>query len=174
MSWVASNAAPCNATLVPMTVEECLDLLGTVTVGRLVFTDRALPVILPVYVSVDGTHVLLRSITGTDVSSIVDGSVITLGAGPIEAAPCRGWSVTVTGRAFTTRDGKTHARPFGVQDCPSADRGKLLRLEAGLVSGHRLCHRPARGSPPSCDSGTSQMTSTPPERRPRTKQLPPS
>ena len=138
ISCRASMGEACRATLVPMTVEECLELLGMATVGRLVFTDRALPVILPVFVSVEETHVLLRSITGTDVSSIVDGSVIALEAGPITAAPCVGWSVTVTGRAFTTRDTTTQSRQFAVEGCPSADGGELLELQAGLVSGHRL------------------------------------
>jgi hypothetical protein len=174
MTWVTDGVHACDATLVPLTLEESLDLLATMTIGRLVFTERALPVIQPVYVAVERPHVLLRSITGAGLGSLVDGSVVALEAGRTEPPLCRGWSVTVTGRVFAAHSAPTHSRRYRVHGCSSPSEGELMRLETGLVSGHRLCHPMVRGSPPSCDNGTSQMTSTPPEGRPRTMQLPPS
>jgi hypothetical protein len=119
-------------------------------------------------------HILLCSVTGASFASVLDGSVVALEAGSTEAPLCRGWTVTVTGRAFSPGDATRHVRPVGADGCEASAGGALLRLEAGLVSGHYLCHRLGRGSTHPCMSGTSQMTSTPPEGRSSTPKLPPS
>ncbi|MBW4716505.1 pyridoxamine 5'-phosphate oxidase family protein [Saccharothrix obliqua] len=99
--------------------EECLRLLATTAVGRLVYTDQALPVVHPVVYVVDGDSVVLR---------VPDGSATLVARDTIAAfqidqiAPdlSRGWSVMAVGHVSEVDDEGRLAR---LRDLPLASRG---------------------------------------------------
>ncbi len=57
--------------------QECLRLMAKVAVGRIVYTRRALPAVLPVNFSLDDDGaVLLRTYAASDLVRAVDGAVV--------------------------------------------------------------------------------------------------
>lgn len=84
-------------TRVPLAVEECLMLLRTKRIGRIAYTDRALPAIgLVSYGIVNGT-VQLRSVEALSVA--LRDAVIAFQADDLDSASGEGWSVTCVGKA---------------------------------------------------------------------------
>ncbi|OMI35746.1 hypothetical protein SPAR_29326 [Streptomyces sparsogenes DSM 40356] len=84
---------------------ECLRLLATAPVGRVVHTRQALPAVVPVNfgLSTDGA-VSLRTSAASELSRAVDGAVVAFEADAVDAAARSGWSVVLTGRAAVVTD----------------------------------------------------------------------
>jgi len=84
---------------------ECLDLLARRTVGRVVFTERAMPAIRPARYTLIGTHIVIPD-AGRQLADLLDGQVVAF---QIDQEGARdplgrvgdggGWSVVVTGTA---------------------------------------------------------------------------
>ncbi|MFI5909833.1 pyridoxamine 5'-phosphate oxidase family protein [Dactylosporangium sp. NPDC051541] len=80
----------------------CLELLASVPMGRVVFTDHALPAIRPVNHLLDGETIIIRSALGHGLASAATahGSlVVAYEVDEIDATARSGWSVVVTGTA---------------------------------------------------------------------------
>ena len=72
--------------------------LDTASIGRVVFTDGGLPVVLPVTFVLDGDAVVFRTRAGW-LAGITSGSVLAFEVDDAELALRVGWSVTVCGQA---------------------------------------------------------------------------
>lgn len=91
--------------------EESLRLLGGVSLGRVVFTHRALPAIRPVNHLLDDGRVIIRSHTGAAIVTAAEqGVVVAYEADSIDPDEHVGWSVVVTGVARLVRDPAAAAR----------------------------------------------------------------
>lgn len=119
--------------------EECLALLSTVSVGRIVFTDRALPAIQPVNFIVDDASIVIRTAAGSRLAE--DRSTIV--AFEVDEYSCdahTGWYVTVTGHAEHVRDPGETARlerlPLRAWAAGRCDH--FIRVSLELVSGRRI------------------------------------
>jgi hypothetical protein len=78
-------------------VPECRALLRTRNLGRVVYTEGALPAVLPVhYAAVDG-RILLRVRASTPAVNKVSGSIVALEVDELETADIHGWVVLVIG-----------------------------------------------------------------------------
>ncbi|MFJ9898338.1 pyridoxamine 5'-phosphate oxidase family protein [Streptomyces sp. NPDC091280] len=121
--------------------QECVRLLTTVPVGRIVYTRRALPAVLPVNfgLDVDGA-VLLRTSAFSDLANAVDGAVVAFEADEVNAAAHSGWSVVVTGAAGLVADPAEHARLLrtGPPSWVPAPHEVFVRIEPELVTGRGL------------------------------------
>jgi Pyridoxamine 5'-phosphate oxidase len=86
--------------------EESLRLLGSVPMGRVVFTHHALPAIRPVNHIVEGQQVIFRTGTATAITSAVDGTgtIVAFEADAIDPIDRSGWSVVVVGGSRLLRD----------------------------------------------------------------------
>ncbi|GAA2250181.1 DNA-binding protein [Streptomyces ruber] len=120
---------------------ECLRLLAGVPVGRIVYTRRALPAVLPVNFGLDGDGaVLLRTSAVSDLVRAVDGAVVAFEADEIDAARHSGWSVVVTGPASVVTDPAEHRRL--TRSCPLSwaptPQEVLVRIRPELVTGREL------------------------------------
>lgn len=126
-------------------VEECLRLLGSVSIGRIVFTDKALPAILPVnYLLYDGS-VIIRTGRGSKLATAARNAVVAFEADRFDTDECgldyhRGWSVTVIGQAQevtepTERDMLTR---LPLRAWAPGERDHYIRIPTELVSGHRI------------------------------------
>ncbi|WUN21076.1 pyridoxamine 5'-phosphate oxidase family protein [Streptomyces phaeochromogenes] len=88
---------------------EALQLLGSVSLGRIVFTQHALPAIRPVnHIVVDG-DVIVRTHQGAALAAHIHGgsapdAVVTYEADAIDPATHLGWSVVATGYARLVTD----------------------------------------------------------------------
>lgn len=115
-------------------------LLGSVPLGRVVFTHRALPAIRPVNHIVDNGHVIIRTSLGSGVSGAVGaGQVVAYEADAIDTETRTGWSVVVTGMARLVDDADDLARYERLLD-PWVDGRKdcVIRIPPDLVTGYRL------------------------------------
>lgn len=79
----------------------CWRLLGTAEVGRLCYTESAMPVIRPVPFVVDGTSVVVAlSRAATTLKGFTRSTIVAFEAGALVPSERRGWSVQLVGRAL--------------------------------------------------------------------------
>ena len=117
-------------------------LLGSVSLGRIVFTARALPAIRPVTHLVDGDYVIIRTDRNAAITSELRaqaGTVVAYEADEIDTTEHLGWSVIVVGVAHRVIDPDEAAvyrralRPWvtGAKD-------QVIAIHAEMVTGFRL------------------------------------
>lgn len=83
---------------------ECLRLLGTTVVGRIVFTEKALPAIRPVNYLLDGDEIVFRTAAGSALAAATRHAVVAFEVDEIDATTHTGWSVVVVGQAYEIGD----------------------------------------------------------------------
>lgn len=123
----------------------CLELLGSVAVGRVVFTDRALPAIRPVNHLLDGETIVIRSSLGGGLASAATAHgalVVAYEADEIDAGTHAGWSVVVTGTARLVLD-EERLRRYEAALQPWVDEpvNCVIGIECDLVNGFELVGR---------------------------------
>lgn len=120
--------------------DECLALLGSVLVGQVVFSRRALPEILPVNFRVDDESIVIRVASGSALASITAGTVLAFHADRIDETARTGWSVTVVGRVTEVTDQSERDRITAIplESWMSDTRDHFLRIAAERVTGRRL------------------------------------
>ena len=85
--------------LVVLSQRECLALLRTEQVGRVVFTERALPAVVPITFAVLDDAIVLATRAGTRLARSARGGVLAFEADRLDPVTRTGWSVVVTGMA---------------------------------------------------------------------------
>jgi len=122
--------------------QECMNLLDSVSVGRIVFTARALPAIRPVCHLVDGDHIFIRTDRNAAITSELraeDGTVVAYEADAIDLAHHLGWSVIVVGLARRVTDpdvAGTYLR--SLRPWASGAKDQVIDIRADMVTGFRL------------------------------------
>lgn len=127
--------------------QECLRLLATAPVGRVVYTRQALPAVLPLNFALDtDSSVVLRTSADSDLVRAVDGVVVAFEADEFDPVHHCGWSVIVTGRATVVTDTAERQRLSctGPRSwAPIAD-AVFVRIESELVTGREIVGAGAR------------------------------
>ncbi|MEU2224835.1 pyridoxamine 5'-phosphate oxidase family protein [Streptomyces sp. NPDC018347] len=121
--------------------DECLRLLATVPVGRIVHTRDALPAVLPVNFRLDADGaVLLRTSAASELVRAVDGSVVAFEVDDVDTARNAGWSVVVTGRAAVVTDPGERRRlaRTGPRSWVPSPEEVFVRIHPELVTGREL------------------------------------
>jgi nitroimidazol reductase NimA-like FMN-containing flavoprotein (pyridoxamine 5'-phosphate oxidase superfamily) len=121
--------------------QECLNLLATVPVGRIVYTRQALPAVLPVTFCLDRDGaVLVRTSASSGLVSAITGAVVAFEADAVDATAHSGWSVVVLGSADVVTDPAEHERLLrtGPRSWAPAPREVFLRITPELVTGREL------------------------------------
>jgi hypothetical protein len=108
----------------PLVREDCLRLLSTTGIGRLAYTQAALPAVRPVSFSLDGDEVLIPATLGSPLLGAVRGSVVAFEADAYDAIARTGWTVTVIGPSRV------------LDELPRPDLC-LIAVQPGLVRGWR-------------------------------------
>lgn len=124
---------------------EALRLLGSVSLGRIVFTHQALPAIRPVNHLMDGEDIIVQLHDGATLASILTptqatGVVVAYEADAIDPETHVGWSVVVTGYAHRITDESQLAR-FAARLRPWVQQPAMnsaLRIRPDLVTGLQL------------------------------------
>ena len=132
---------------------ECTRLLTTTAIGRLVFTDGALPAIVPVAFLLHDGHVLIAARQGSTVVNAVRGSVVAFEVDSYDAAARTGWSVTIVGPSRIISDpGQVAALAEpGVSARPSHPSRCYISVKPGIVRGWRIA--PEARNAESTDTG---------------------
>lgn len=115
-------------------------MLTTASVGRLVFTRQALPVVEPVRFGVRTGQVLIPTGAKDQLSPAVRGAVVAFEVDCLDARTGTGWTVTAVGPAhvLTDRDDIADADRLGLQPwIPSMSCG-YVAVEIRLLRGCRV------------------------------------
>lgn len=126
---------------VALTDEESWELLGSVELGRVVFTMKAMPAIRPVNHLVDNKTIIIRSHLGAAIvgHAAGDGAVVCYEADELDPDRHTGWSVIVTGRACLVHGQAAAARCRGLLE-PWADgqMDHVISITPEIITGIRL------------------------------------
>ncbi|WP_020576615.1 pyridoxamine 5'-phosphate oxidase family protein [Actinopolymorpha alba] len=120
---------------------ECLRLLSEAPIGRIVFTDQALPAVQPVNFVLDGDSVVIRTAVGSKLAAAARNSIVAFEVDDIDLKYQRGWSVTVVGHAEMVTDTSEIDRLSTLPLRPWApgERNHFVRIRMELIHGRRIC-----------------------------------
>jgi transcriptional regulator with XRE-family HTH domain len=123
-----------------LTAAECYELLASGGVGRVAFSTRAGPVVLPVNYALAERTIVFR--TGADtVLSAHAYDKVGFEVDRLDEALCQGWSVLVTGTAHPVIDQGELRRLRGqvtVQPWAGGNRNVYVRIFPSRISGRRI------------------------------------
>jgi nitroimidazol reductase NimA-like FMN-containing flavoprotein (pyridoxamine 5'-phosphate oxidase superfamily) len=132
--------------LTELTDAESLALLGSVSLGRIVFTTRALPTVRPVSHILDDGQIVIRSHLGAAIVSPADvnsGAVVAYEADDLDPDQRLGWSVSVTGTARILRnDDQVERYRRRLSPWVSDEKDHIIVIHPELINGFRLTVRP--------------------------------
>ncbi|MBP2479179.1 hypothetical protein JOF53_008051 [Crossiella equi] len=118
--------------------KDSLRLLASVSFGRVVFSQNALPTARPVRHFVDGGAVVVRTHLGPAARSVL-GQVVAYQADAIDEQEHLGWSVIVTGYARIVDDPADAARYERLlPPWASGEPDRAIRIRPVLVAGYEL------------------------------------
>jgi hypothetical protein len=121
---------------------ESLRLLGSVPLGRIVFTVKALPAVHLASHLVDEDHVIVRADGGlviTPARTAEAGTVVAYEADAIDPGEHLGWSVTVVGLARQVTDpAAADAFRRALRHWADAANDQVISISPGVVTGFRL------------------------------------
>jgi len=129
--------------------DECLRLMGSVPVGRIVYTRQALPAVELVNFALDDGDIIIRTDGGGKLAAATRGAVVAFEADSVDAAGRAGWSVTVVGQSRAVTDGAEirHLEQVPLTPWAPGRRDHFIRISPVIVNGRRIgTDRPARGS----------------------------
>jgi hypothetical protein len=137
------NAAPLSR---PLPVPECLRLLTTALLGRIVYTRNALPAVEPVRFTLEGGHIFAAVGPASALPATVDQSVVAFQADRFDDHR-DAWSVTVVGGLRLVNDPAEIAklRGQGLMSWMPSERDQFMHITPGLVTGQRLFSLRGRG-----------------------------
>lgn len=120
--------------------EDSLALLGSVPVGRVVFTDRALPAVQPVNFVVHDGSIVFRTGAGSKLAAATRQAIVAFQADSFDESNETGWSVTAVGPSRVVEDGDELARlgTLPLRPWVSEDREYFVRIELAQLTGRRL------------------------------------
>jgi nitroimidazol reductase NimA-like FMN-containing flavoprotein (pyridoxamine 5'-phosphate oxidase superfamily) len=135
--------------------EQCLELLQWVRVGRLVFTEDALPAVQPVTFRMWRDNVVIRVAGGAKLSAAARNFVVAFQADELDPDLRMGWSVTVVGHAQRITDVDELVELSGTFIEPWVDlkRDHFVRIRTEKLTGRRLCEAGLRRAFPSSARG---------------------
>ncbi|OBI76191.1 pyridoxamine 5'-phosphate oxidase family protein [Mycobacterium sp. E740] len=122
---------------------QCLDLLQAVRVGRLVFTEDALPAVQPVNFRLWHDDVVIRVAGGPKLAAATDNQVVAFQADELDADLRTGWSVTVVGHAepITAVDQLVELAGTFLQPWVEGRRDHFVRIRTEKMTGRRFRER---------------------------------
>ena len=131
-------------TLLELSRADGLRLIASVPVGRLVFTQHALPAIRPVNHIVEDDMLVIGLTAGSSIAASARGGiVVAYEADSLDVTERSGWSVVVVGVARLETDATTVLRYRDqLQPWLSGAMADILTISSELVTGYRLVPQP--------------------------------
>jgi nitroimidazol reductase NimA-like FMN-containing flavoprotein (pyridoxamine 5'-phosphate oxidase superfamily) len=124
-------------TLQDLPREECMTLLREHNLGRVAYTDHALPAITPVNYVLDGDSIVFRTAAGTRLADGTRDAVVAFEVDQVDEDARVGWSVVVVGVASQITRASDSLRALSLSLAPWAggDRNHFVRITPSFVSG---------------------------------------
>ncbi|MGW0232249.1 pyridoxamine 5'-phosphate oxidase family protein [Actinopolymorpha singaporensis] len=119
---------------------ESLRLLGSTSVGRVVFTIDALPAVEPVAFVLDDEHVVFRTVEDSQLDTATRNTIVAFQADEIDAIQRGWWTVVTIGYAHAVTEPAETARlsklPLPAWTCEEPTHFVLIRMD--IIQGQRL------------------------------------
>ena len=121
--------------------DECLALLASVPVGRIIYTRRALPAVELVNFALDQGDIVIRTDRGGKLAAATRGAVVAFEADQLDLDTRSGWSVTAIGPSseVTDPDDLARLRTIGLRAWAPGARDHFIRISPVMLNGRRLC-----------------------------------
>ncbi|WP_336206777.1 pyridoxamine 5'-phosphate oxidase family protein [Nonomuraea sp. LPB2021202275-12-8] len=134
-----------SAGLQVLSREECLRLLSSTPIGRIVFTDRALPAVQPVTFHLDGESIVIRTGPGSKLAAATRHAVVAFEVDEFDPDLRTGWSVTAVGQARAAHRPEEIERLAALPLTPWApgSRDHYIVVEPEQISGRRITGEPS-------------------------------
>lgn len=120
--------------------DECLRLLQSATLGRLGFSARSLPVVLPVNYVVDRDRIVFATEASSILAAAINEDVACLEIDDHDTLDHTGWSVLVTGklRELSPAEAADATRVHPLPSWRAMPSPQVVELSIDMVSGRRL------------------------------------
>jgi uncharacterized protein len=120
--------------------DECLRLLASVPVGRIIYTRNALPAVELVNFVLDRGDIVIRTDPSGKLAAAMQEAIVAFEADEVDVAGGHGWSVTAIGpsRAVTDCDDIAALQKAGLDSWAPGDREHYIRITPGILNGRRL------------------------------------
>lgn len=127
---------------------ECRRLLGTAVIGRLAYTEGALPTIQPVHFALSGNRIVIPTRTGSKVAAASRGAVVAFEVDDFDPTTRTGWNVTVIGPSHVISDAAQVRAldDLGVRPWAAASEPAYIALQMTIVRGRQVFIDPPSAS----------------------------
>ena len=118
----------------------CRRLLASVPIGRIVFTDQAMPAIQPVNFLVHEGAIVLRTGEGSKLAAASRDAVVAFEVDDIDPDYHRGWSVVVVGHAHEVTDpaARQDLLDLPLRPWAAGRREHVIRIPIEVIYGRRI------------------------------------
>jgi uncharacterized protein len=124
-----------------VTRDECLSLMASVPVGRVIYTRQALPAVELVNFAIDGGgDIIVRTDHSGKLAAAARGAVIAFEADSLDFDHRVGWSVTAIGQSREVTDPEEIGRlkQLGLASWAPGEREHFIRISPEILNGRRL------------------------------------
>jgi uncharacterized protein len=120
--------------------DECLQLMASVPVGRVIYTRRALPAVELVNFALDHGDIVIRTDRSGKLAAAARGAVVAFEADCLDPAQQVGWSVTAIGPSREVTDPEEIARlqKIGLRSWAPGAREHFIRISPVIMNGRHL------------------------------------
>jgi len=120
--------------------DECLALMASVPVGRIIYTRRALPAVELVNFALDQGDIVIRTDRGGKLAAAAHGTVVAFEADCLDLAVRAGWSVTAIGPSREVTDPAEVARlqAMGLHSWAPGTRDHFIAISPIMLAGRHL------------------------------------
>jgi len=122
-----------------LTGNECLQLMASVPVGRIIYTRQALPAVELVNFAIDNGDIIIKTDHSGKLAAATREAVVAFEADSLDPGHCVGWSVTAIGQSQEVTDPEEIGRlkQIGLSSW-APDREHFIRIRPGIINGRRL------------------------------------
>ena len=123
-----------------MSRDECLALMASTPVGRIIYTRRAMPAVEVVNFALDHGDIVIRTARDGKLAAAAGGAVVAFEADSLDLAQRTGWSVTAIGQAHEVTDAGEAARlgTIGLNSWAPGPRDHFIRISPVILTGRHL------------------------------------
>ena len=131
---------PDGLTLKQLTRDECLQLMASAPVGRIIYTRQALPAVELVNFAIDNGDIIIRTDHSGKLAAAIREAVVAFEADSLDTDRHVGWSVTAIGQSqeVTDPDETDWLDQIGLRSWAPGDRHHFIRIRPGILNGRRL------------------------------------
>jgi uncharacterized protein len=123
-----------------LTSADCLRLLATVPIGRIIYTRQALPAVELVNFALESGDIVIRTDRSGKLAAAVRGAIVAFEADVVDPEQRSGWSVTAIGpsRAVTDAGDIARLQRIGLRSWAPGTREHFIRVTPQLLNGRWL------------------------------------